>query len=191
MQQALIPLAAAAGLVALAGGAAALWMRSPDATPEWEDKERKEQELDDDEYGTPEPEAVEEDEELEDEYSTPEPQAEDSDAEDEDRQAEHEYSTPEPQTEDSDEEDEEPQATEEARRGSVAVETCTVEQQLQAIKDDIVSKVREGVYDRKRALYEWTRQSLRITTQPNTIRCRVPPNYKKELWDEIDKEFKR
>ena len=58
MQQALIPLAAAAGLVALAGGAAALWMRSPDATPKDEEPEAEH------EYSTPEPQA-ESTEELE------------------------------------------------------------------------------------------------------------------------------
>jgi hypothetical protein len=38
MQQALIPIAAAAGLVALAGGAAALWMRSPELDQSKEDQ---------------------------------------------------------------------------------------------------------------------------------------------------------
>jgi flagellar basal body-associated protein FliL len=163
MQQALIPIAAAAGLVALAGGAAALFWRSPDSTPEPAASEKVKK-----------PEAVEEVEESEDEYVTPKQEL--------DENSEDEYGTPELEKEDE-EEDKELEAVEkEPPRGSVAVETCTVEQQLQAIKDDIVSKVREGVYDRKRALHEWT--------QPNTIRCRVPPNYKKELWHEIDKEFK-
>lgn len=179
MQQALIPIAAAAGLVALAGGAAALFWRSPDSTPEPAASEK-----------VKESEAVEEVEESENEYGTPEQEL--------DEDSENEYGTPELEEEDKEEdkeedeeEDEELEAVEkEPRRGSVAVEACTVEQQLEALKDDIVDKVREGLYDRKRALYEWTRQSLRITTQPNTIRCHVPPNYKKELWHEIDKEFK-
>ena len=149
MQQALIPIAAAAGLVALAGGAAALFWRSPDSTPELEEEDKEEDEEED----------KEEDEEEDEE---------------EDK-----------------EEDKELEAVEkEPPRGSVAVETCTVEQQLQAIKDDIVSKVRKGEYNRKRALHEWIRQSLQITTQPNTKRCRVPPNYINGLWHEIDKEFK-